>query len=466
MSKKVLLIHPSYRTFYENLTIKAGTIYTPPLNLAAIAGALIRAGCAVEILDCNVERSVDKALYSRLKRMEPEIVGLTFHTPLFKEAARLTRLAKAWLEDVTVVAGGAHATACPEDILEHSEIDIAVMGEGDESVVEIAADGPRSQIEGIAYKNSDGEVVINPPRGKIRDLDTLAFPAWSLYDLRKYKTTELLTRANPAGWIETSRGCVFQCVYCNKRVHGISFRVKSPERVVDEMECMLNYGFRELHISDDGFTTNMARAAEICDEIIRRGLKFPWATVTGIRADRVDLELLRKMRRAGCYQVCYGIESGNQGILDRCRKRETLEDVRRAVRDAKRAGLEVFGYFMLALPGETEETMQDTIRFAKELDLDMAKVSITIPFPGTEQFDDLERKGLIKTKDWSFYNAYVPAQAIYDHPSVDWDTVDRYFRKFYRSFYWRPKFVFRRILNDVTRGTLASDVRYFVQTKW
>lgn len=463
--RKILLINPSYSFIYEGVKIKAGAVYTPPINLAAIAAPLLKNGHIVEILDLNKTDSELAALHKKLSDFGPDYAGITFTTPLAEKAIKFASEIKKFNKDISVIAGGVHATSFPDELLKESDFDMVVVGEGDFVLSELIEGKEISSIGNLVYKQN-GSVYSNEKNKLIKDLDILPYPAWDIYDINSYKTTKLLTRKNPAGWIETSRGCVYSCSFCNKNIAGKSFRVKTPDRVVNEMEYMLSCGFKEIHIVDDCFTMNLKRAEMICDEIIKRGISFPWVAFNGLRADRVDLNLLKKMKQAGCYRVHYGIESGNQQVLDGVGKSETLEDVRKAVSESRQAGLEVFGFFMFALPGETEDTMMDTINFAKELDLDMAKASISIPLPATPFYEELEKKGLIKTKKWSKYNLYVPARDVYTHPSVDWDTVDKYFNRFYREFYLRPGFITKRFFRSLMRGQLFSDIKYFLQTKW
>ncbi|MBI4680586.1 MAG: radical SAM protein, partial [Nitrospirae bacterium] len=292
------------------------------------------------------------------------------------------------------------------------------------------------------------------------------FTAHHLFALSKYVSNVLLTRANPAGWIETSRGCVFDCGYCNKEVHGRTFRKKSTERVLDDIERMLKAGYREIHIADDGFTTDLKRAANICESIIKSPFRFPWSCVNGIRVDRVDQELLNIMARAGCYRISFGIESGNQQVLNDFGKKVSLDQIRKAVEMAKKAGMEVFGYFMLALPTDNESSMKDTLKFATSLDLDLAKVSVTIPFPGTPFYQYYSNKGQIKTNDWSLYNVYKIPRKIYDHSNLSWDTVEAFYKRFYRDFYFRPSYVIKRFGKALREGHLLSDLKAFFLVKW
>jgi anaerobic magnesium-protoporphyrin IX monomethyl ester cyclase len=344
-----------------------------------------------------------------------------------------------------LLGGGAHASSFPEETLQDLALDIVVVGEGDYTLPEILSGKQWRKIKGICFKQK-GKIIMTRRKDFIENLDQLPYPSWSLYDLPRYQTSPLLSRANPAGWMETSRGCPYGCVYCNKSVFGRTFRIKSASRVVDEMEFMLKSGLKEIHIADDNFTSDMERAEEICEEIIKRGLKFPWATITGIRVDRVNKGLLRKMKRAGCYRVYFGIESGSQRVLNNINKGINLKQIRQAINWAKKAGLETFGFFMIALPGEKLSDIKKTIKFATSLDLDMAKMSVTIPLPATPLYNELKNQGKIKTKNWSEFNLYLPAPAIYDHPNLDWETIDKYYSLFYRRFYFHPRFITKRFL--------------------
>jgi len=465
MEKKILLIVPPTKAFYKNAKIRTAAHFSPFLAPAVLGAVLLEQGFAVRVFDFNIYESGDELFLKELGCFNPDYAGVTFTTPLFGEMNRICQMIKWYDKKICIIGGGAHCSSFPEDTLKHSDLDVVIIGEGDWTLARIIAGEDKEGIDGIAWRKGD-EILLNLKDGFIKDLDNLPFPAWQLYDIKKYATTRVLSRKSPAGWIETSRGCVFACTYCNKSVFGQTFRVKCPRRVVDEMEYMLRAGFREIHIADDGFTTDIKRAKAICDEIIYRRLKFPWAPVAGLRVDRVDDELLNKMRRAGCYRIYFGIESGNQKVIDRIKKGITLDEVRKAVKLCKKNKLEVYGFFMLGLPGDTEKTIQDTIDFAKELGLDMAKASIATPLPATDWFNELESLGLIKSNDWTKLNLYVPSREIFDHPTLKWETIEKYMDKFYRDFYFRPVFIIKRFFKSLISGNLLSDIRDFFRTKW
>ena len=242
--------------------------------------------------------------------------------------------------------------------------------------------------------------------------------------------------------------------------------MKSPDRVIEEMERMLVLGFREIHIIDDLFTADMKRAYEICEKIIKNKLKFPWYPRGGIRVDRVSPELLKIMKRAGCYRIPFGVESGSQRIIDAVKKGISLEQAEKAVAMAKREGFETECYFMLGLPTETEDDIKKTIDFSIKLDPDYAKFAITIPLPGTKMFEDMNAKGQIKTRDWEKYNFSVPPKELYDHDSLSWETIEKYYDLSHRRFYFRPGYIIRMAVKTILNGTLLAHIKAFLKTRW
>ncbi len=416
---RVLLVNPSWRiSSYLKTNVSAATLSHPVLSLAIIAADLLQNGHVVKILDLDLYRQPMAVLRNSCEQFLRDYVGITGTTPCAVQMINVSGIVKELNPKVKVVVGRGHATTLPGEFLKESSIDLVVCGEGDFTFSEIIRNaGNLGKVKGICFKKA-GKIVKTQPRPLLPELGMLPMPAWHLFELDKYKGSHLTCRYNPVGPIETSRGCVFGCVYCNKTVFQRRFRAKSVKRVVDEMEYMLQAGFREIHVQDDGFSTDMKRAKGICDEITRRRLKFPWVLFNGIRVDRFDMELAAKLKHAGCYQIAFGIESGNQNVLDTIKKDTTLEKMRNAVKIARTAGLETFGFFMLGLPGDTEKTMQDTIDFAKSLDMDIVKFDITIPYPGTELYNDWDSRGLIKKKDWQLYLQHATDTRIYEHPNL------------------------------------------------
>ncbi|MBI2662857.1 radical SAM protein [Candidatus Woesearchaeota archaeon] len=468
MKKKILLIiPPSSLTLYSKSKIKAAISEIPYISQAALAATLLQDNNQVKILDLSVHHENHlPTLHTILKEFNPDFTGITFTTPLYKEALTIAEEIKKINPNIIIIGGGVHPSALPEETLQESKFDILVLGEGDYTIVELVNTkntSDFSKIEGICYKDPQKNIIKTKPRQLIKDLDELPYPAWHLYDLKNYQASKLTSKKTPVGAIETSRGCVFGCTYCNKDVFGRRFRMKSPERVVDEIEYMLKLGFKEIHVWDDNFVTNIKRAKEICDLIIKRNLKFPWCLACGIRVDCVDEEFLIKAKKSGCYSVYFGVETGNDEILKKIGKGITTDQVRKAFKLAKKVGLETLGFFMFGLPGETKETMQQTIKFAQELNPDYAKVTILVPFPSTPIYEELERQGRIKTKDWSKYNFHT-ASRVYEHENLDWSTLEKYYSLFYKQFYFRPNYLSKRVAAGIFNGKIFLDGYYFIKT--
>lgn len=464
--KNVLLINPPSSNIYSQAKLRVAMEggYFPSLSLATLAAPLVNSAVNVKILDLSDSYSPNKELADCLGAFLPDIVGVTFTTPLFKNAAQISNIVKQFDKSILTIGGGPHASALPEDCLENSGFDAVVMGEGDVVFRDIVLGKSMHSLKGVYYRHN-GKIFGEYYRNSICDLDALDYPAWNLFDIKKYRPSHLLCKTHPAGLIETSRGCIFGCEYCNKTVFGRSFRAKSPGRVVDEMEYMLRCGFKDILIADDGFTTDLPRAKKICSLIKEKNMHFYWNLSNGIRVDRLDADFLKKARDCGCYSITIGVESGDQRILDGIKKGITLDQVKMAVKLIKDAGIDVLAYFMLGLPGETKETMQKTIDFAKELEPDTTKASITLPLPGTPLFQELDRGGFIKSKDWSLYNQHDP-RLVYTHPTLEWETIYEYYDKFHREFYLRGSYVLKRLKKSVVRGTLLNDAYAALKTRW
>ncbi len=462
--KRVLFVLPSSRVLYSKSKVKVAVSETPSLTFAALAAALQESGHEVRCADLNLTSQPEKVLQQQLEDFSPDYLGINCTTPLYYETQHIASIAKEHNPNIVVVVGGAHPSSLPESTMMDPNIDIGCIGEGDITMTEIVSGNDWASIKGITY-SKNGAITANQPREYIKNLDDLPFPAWNIFDIKAYKSSTLSCRNNPVGTIETSRGCPFGCTYCNKSIFGRTFRPKSPARVVDEMEYMLNLGFKEIHINDDGFTTDLNRAKQICDLICQRGLNFPWRLCNGIRVDRVDREFLRKARNAGCYGLAFGVESGDQALLDNIDKGITIEQVRDAFTWAKETGLETTAFFMIGLPGETEQTIQKSINCAISLAPDYAKTSILLPLPGTYLYNSFEQKGYIKSKDWILYNQHNPS-GVYDHPNLTWETIHSYYDLFYKRFYLRPDFIWQRFRKHAFSLDLFRDATYMMRTKW
>ncbi len=463
--KNILLVNPSLHEVYEDAKVKGAVPHYPPLNLLTIAGSLIKEGHEVSLLDFDLlgMKNQHEVLRKKLQEQKPDIVGFTFGSPTYSQAKGMAKVVKEFNNNVVTVAGGSHPSSDPHGVLQESDINIVICGEGDFTLLEIINTDNYSTVLGIGFKKGN-DIIINQRRPFIQDLDDLPMPAFEIVKIHDYYVPPSFCRESPAMTIETSRGCVWGCSYCTKAVFGRNFRYKSPQRVVDEFKRMIGFGYKEIHVTDDMFTTNKERVKEICRLMKEQDVKVTWACPNGIRADRTDEELIQLMHDAGCYRVSFGVESGNQQILNNIDKQQTLEQVRNAFKACNKVGMETHAYLILGLPGETEETMQQTIDFAKEIKPTIAKFDILIPLPSTPLHQAWKGK-YFQTEDWDNFN-YHSAKDLYSHPNLPWDVMQKYYNKAFREFYFRPSYLLRRFLYSLRQGSLLVDLKLALETKW
>jgi anaerobic magnesium-protoporphyrin IX monomethyl ester cyclase len=388
----------------------------PALGLGYLAAVLERDGHQVRIFDfalypnAPLEEDVQQVC-----TFDPEMIGITAMSSVYHSAVQTATLLKAYLGR-PIVIGGPHATVYPERVLAESPvIDCVVRGEGEETIGQLAraldgTGGNLAAIDGLTYRNRS-EIVSNPDRPLIRDLDSLPFPARHLFDLTRYGLRT--PGGQPMVTIMSSRGCPYNCSYCFKGIVGRTYRQRSPGNIIAELRQVIDqYDIRNFYFIDDLFTIDLRRLNALTEQLVAARLDIRWQCLG--RVDRVDAEVLRKMYAAGCRRIHYGIESGNQQILDGVGKGIKLEQVRQAVRWTQEAGIEVKGYFMLGLPGDTEETLQQTIDLATELDLDETMFSLTTPFPGTRLWDEL-----VKRKPGTEFNQDFARAYYYGNPDEE-----------------------------------------------
>ena len=376
-----------------------------------------------------------------------------------------TDIIKTASPNLPIILGGAHATLLPKETLATApEVDIIIRGGGEETVVELMRalenKQPLSNVAGISYRK-DGEVVTNPAWSGSIDLDSLPFLAYHLLPWRKYRPHPPHGRALPFAAIITSRGCPYNCCYCSKPIFGTKFRGQSPARVLEEVAYLnKKFGIREIAFYDDVFTLDKKRAYNIADGIIRSGLKIYWTCET--RVNLIDKELLQHIKRAGCYSIAYGIESGSPEMLSTIDKGISLEQVEQAVRLSREAGLQVIGYFMIGSPGESPQTIRQTIQFAKRLKLDFAQFAVTTPFPGTKLYERylIERKGaVIPWESFVYAGSGGAVTPVFESNLLSREDIQYWARRAYREFYLRPSYLWQRMRSVKSFGDLKVSVR-------
>ncbi len=368
---------------------------TPPLGLAYLAANLEKNKIEINIIDAFAENLSFNKLKNRVMELKPEVIGLTTNVDIIFHSLYTAKLLKKLLPNTKIILGGPYATDTYQYLLKYSFIDIVVLGEGEytftELIQKLKADESFDTIKGIAFR-SNNQLIKTQDRPFIDNLDNLPFPAWHLFpDLKKYKYFTLTSRGVP---IITSRGCPFKCIFCSKCVHGYKVRYRSPKNVVDEMKyCINNYNITEFGIIDDHFGFNPQRAKQLCDLIIKSRLNTKFFLANGIRADALSKELITKLRSAGCWFVGIGIESGNQRVLNKIGKKVTLNQIKESIKICKQQKMLVAGYFVIGLPYANRKSINDTINFAKNSQLDLAIFNMAIPIPGTPMFQLVEKYG-------------------------------------------------------------------------
>ena len=414
-SIKVLLLNPFLEVFEDD---PAGI--NPVLGLAYLASFLRSKNIEVKIIDIAAEgadcvRKIGKKtryglpeeqIIERIKDYNPQIIGITCQSTLHaNEAHETARLAKMAKKESLLVMGGAHPSAVPGEVLNDKNIDVVVRGEGEitfwDVVKKYSEKRAFADVNGISFRKSN-KIVHNSSRPLLRNLNDLPFPARDLLPMEKYlQESEKGTNYNMDDRVMTmitSRGCPGNCIYCAVRtVWGRTWRGRSPENVVDEIESIIKeFKIKEFHFLDDSIAVDRQRLKGICEEIIRRKLDIKWTTPNGIAVWMLDEKLLLKMRKAGCYRLTFGLESGNKEILQNfIGKNYDHNKAREMIKFASKIGMWTIGTFIIGFPYETKEQIEDTINYAISTDLDFAVFYIANPFPGTPMYNIYRREKLL-----------------------------------------------------------------------
>ncbi len=454
----ILFIYPPI-SVNERYVISAGKTggNLPPLGIAQLSSYLREKGVKVGLIDSVIEDFSIDQIVEKVFEFNPKIIGFSALTPNFHRAAAFAALIKKSRPEILIILGGHHATILPKEILEQNDyFDLIVYGEGELTAEEIIDKYKKSGwrknvflndynmlsgINGITFRRGK-EVVITPPRELIQNLDELPFPAWDLLPMNKYIPLPNQYKRTPVINMVVIRGCPFNCSFCsNNSVFGRKIRAMSPKRVVEQIRhVMKNYGIREISFWDDMMTANKKWMYEFCDSLIKNKIDITWTCYS--RVDCVDEEILRHMRRAGCWNIFFGYESGCQELLNNINKGTTLKQIEVANMLCKKVGIEIRASFMIALPGETPEMAKKTIDFAKKLNPDYAQFCITTPYPGTKLFEEASKYGIL-TKNFSEYNIFNAVFVPYGYKNRgEIETVER---RAMKEFYLRPKYIWGRL---------------------
>lgn len=440
--KKALLIKPKDNYSYAVI---------PNLGLGYLGAALKKQGFAVDIFDCNKQSFDLKDFEQRLVKGGFHLVGFQVYTNSLLNAKALAESAKRLLPDAIIVVGGPHPSGDPEQSLHYfKEADCIVVGEGESVITRLMGlsksdfqnKSALSKINNIAFIDNNKNAVINESV-YIDDLDEIPMPAWELIDPRTYRISPhgTFSRAYPVAPIITSRGCPYSCTFCaGFKTTGKRLRRRSVGNVLDEINYLYaEYGVREFHIEDDNFTFQKEYVMEFTESILRIGLKIWWACPNGIRADRLDKEMLIAMEKSGCYSLALGIESGSDRVLKMMKKNITVEEIEEKVALIKNnTKINITGFFLIGYPGESEEDINKTLRFSQKLRIDKASFSPVMPLPGSELYYEWKKKKDANSLDWSKFLYY---QIVPFVSEINEKKLSKYLKKSVLQFYLRPKII-------------------------
>ena len=445
--------------------INEGTI-EPPLGLAYLAAAAREQGRRVDLVDANALKVKTVALRDYILSARPAVVGISTNVVTHPSGAALIgNLRQARFQGL-IILGGPLPSALPEYCLSSTAVDAVVVGEGEKTLVEIldnAAAGreqPFQGVKGCLWRERAGGVAREQPRPLIENLDSLPLPAWDLLPPFSYYKSR--ARRRPIGAVICSRGCPYQCTYCNKSIFGSRYRFYSVERVLKEVRVLIKgFGMRQLDILDDNLTLNLDWAKELFRGLIPFGLAINLQN--GIRADHCDEELLDLMKAAGVFKLSLGVESGSREVQARIKKRLILENVLQTSRWGRQRGMVVYGNFILGLPYDSAETMRQTIDFAIRMDPDAATFNYLLPLPGTEVWAEIEKHGIFHFRlDDPAATGFYGSGLRYWLPGMNIAEVASFYRQAYRRFYLRP----RKILGLIRRSLRPGELGWLLQTIW
>jgi len=434
--QRIFLIKPAYDKSYYGA-------FHPPVGLGYIAESLDYNGIQYDVMDMGF-RYKTKDLLKKMRIFRPDLLGISMMSFLYLDTHRLIGRIKETFPHLHVVIGGPHGSCYREKALELCDnIDYAITYEGEEALVELCQGKSLNEIAGLVYRPEPGRIDYTADRRFIRDLDSLPFPKYRKFELKKYIFRDID--------IASSRGCPPRCIFCSvKAVAGRQLRMRSATHVVDEIQYWYDRGYRKFNFVDDNFTFNYPRVHAICDKVEQRGLSGMKITnANGIRADRADRQLLERMRQIGFYYIGFGVECGNDRILKNIKKGESMAQIKQAVRDACDLGYDVVLNFLIGSPGETWADVMDSISIAREFPVMDVRFNNITPTPRSELFDWLKEND---------YFLRSPEQYLNDVTSWSYDPV--YFTPTMSAIEKKKALRFtRKVRREVLRDAFVRKMR-------
>lgn len=432
---------------------KSGTLYYP-FWLAYGTGVLMENKKDALLIDSIAKKDTFETAYEKIEEFSPDIMVVSTTTPTVYSDLEFIEFVKKEI-DLKVVLVGNHVTALPDETFKLSDsIDFIARGEYEYTLLDLVNalenKKPLKNIKGLSFRKNK-KITHNPQRKPVENLDKLPFVSKVFKEFLDPFDYRYALAKHPMIQIWTSRGCPNMCNFCvyPQQFTLRKFRVRTPENVVDEIEWIKENipEINEIFLEDDTFTVDLERVNEICDEIQRRKLKISWSCNARVN---VPYETLKKMKDAGCRIVIVGYESGVQKVLNTIKKGATIRQAEEFTRNAKKAGLKIFGCFMIGLQGDDQESVWKTFEFAKKINPDMVFFQQAVPFPGTSFYDWAKKQGYLTAKDWDeWVDENGQLKCIVDSPELPADEIRKLREKFMLKFYFSPKHVFQLIKNNI-----------------
>ncbi len=450
---KVLYVIPNFNSY----------VLAPPLGVLYLSSYIKKyTNANVVIVEALRDNLSDEQILNIIEKENPDLIGIHCLTAFYKQAVTLCKKIKSMQKKYKVHLGGVHPTFMPYTTLKDSEADFVVVGEGEIPIKKIIDNNLSTKgIQGVYtlndLKNDETQADGTPVKKAetVMDLDTIPFPDWEMLPPISYPHSPhaVIARGNPIGIIMTSRGCPSRCTFCSSNNFYKGIRQRSVNNVIEEVKFQIkNLGIKELQFTDDNLTLKKDYIIELCNALLENNIKIPWSTPNGVRADKVDKEVLNLMKKSGCYLIDFGIESANNQILKNIRKGETIEQIDYSINLASETGMITQGNFIFGLPGETKETIQETINYAVNSKLDRAGFFALRLLPGSDLSKKLKNKYTLNIN-----NSFIS--------KPDWlpeglteEYILRAIQKVYWQFYFRPKRLWN-LLNDIP----ISQVKYIIK---
>ncbi len=424
-----------------------------PLGIYYLASTLLQHGFQVKVTDAEALNLNAKQLTEQILAFEPAYVGISSTTVAFHRALELATEIKAMFPDIIIILGGPHVSANPEHAMASGFFDYGVLGEGEITLPELLKalnhGSGVENIHGLAFKTNNGMVTLTEKRAFIGDLDMLPFPAYHLIeDISLYTPPPSNYKTLPVINIITSRGCPGKCTFCDKNIFGNTCRRRSAENIVEEIKLLnTQYHVNEIAFVDDTFLLDKKRVYRLFELLDAEGIHFPWTCMS--RINDVTDEYLLFLKKHGCWHISFGIESGNEEILKLIRKHISLQKTENVIALCRKYGIKTKGFFIIGHPGDTLQTIDETIRFACRLKLDDIVVTLNTPIPGSPQYSEADAYGSLDKADWNNFNYWRP---VFVPIGLDQGTLLRKHREIYRRFYLRPSKLWRYFLSFFGKG--------------